>query len=174
VPLAVDEEAGPQLLEALIARSARLRCWVHGRTGWTAGRVEAFHACLGVSSSLCLGSSPVKAAAGPWSGSFRTGYTTGQIVAARPSHCESTRLRSSALASGACSTRSTTRSTFYLVLPVLTLTAGFPNLRCLTRTTLGFQPPPDYGSGAWGFEPLAAALIVIVGASSPYPRTVPH
>jgi hypothetical protein len=36
---------------------------------------------------------------------------------------------------------------FYLVLPGLTLTVGFPELRCLTRTTLDFRPPPDYGSG---------------------------
>src|SRR5215218_10502412 len=45
---------------------------------------------------------------------------------------------------------------FYLVLPAPTLTAGFPNLRCLYRTTLAFRPPPDYGSGGWGFESLAA------------------
>jgi hypothetical protein len=51
---------------------------------------------------------------------------------------------------GQCSTL------FYLVLPGPTLTAGFPNLRCLYRTTLAFQPPPDYGSGGWGFESLAA------------------
>jgi hypothetical protein len=27
---------------------------------------------------------------------------------------------------------------------------------CLSRTTLAFRPPPDYGSGGWGFESLAA------------------
>jgi hypothetical protein len=36
-----------------------------------------------------------------------------------------------------CSARSTTRSTFYLALPAPTLTVGFPELRCLSRTTLG-------------------------------------
>src|SRR5215211_2561440 len=45
---------------------------------------------------------------------------------------------------------------FYLVLPAPTLTADLPNLRCLYKTTLAFQPPPDYGSGGWGFESLAA------------------
>jgi hypothetical protein len=44
----------------------------------------------------------------------------------------------------------------YLVLPAPTLTAGFPGLRCLSRMTLAFRPPPDYGSGGWGFESLAA------------------
>jgi hypothetical protein len=36
------------------------------------------------------------------------------------------------------------------VLPCSTcasLTASFPGLRCLSRTTLAFRPPPDYGSG---------------------------
>jgi hypothetical protein len=47
----------------------------------------------------------------------------------------------------AWSARSTTRSMFYLVLPAPTLTAGFPELRCLSRMTLAFRPPPDYGSG---------------------------
>jgi hypothetical protein len=72
---------------------------------------------------------------------------------------ESTRLRSGALGCSACSARSTTRSMFCLVLPGLTLTAGFPELRQLSRTTLGFRPPPDYGSGGWGFESLAARSI---------------
>src|SRR5215204_3977111 len=48
---------------------------------------------------------------------------------------------------------------FYLVLPVPTLTADLPNLRCLYKTTLAFRPPPDYGSGGWGFESLAARTI---------------
>ena len=52
----------------------------------------------------------------------RMGRTTVQIIAARPGQCESTRLRSGALGFRACSARSTTRSTFYLVLPGLTLT----------------------------------------------------
>src|SRR5215217_5288628 len=39
------------------------------------------------------------------------------------------------------------RSMFYLALPGLTLTTGFPELCCLYRMTLGFRPPPDYGSG---------------------------
>jgi hypothetical protein len=60
---------------------------------------------------------------------------------------KSTRFRSGALSLWTCSARSTTRSMFYLVLPAPTLTAGFPDLRCLARTTLGFRPPPDYGSG---------------------------
>jgi hypothetical protein len=38
------------------------------------------------------------------------------------------------------------------VLPALTLTADFPELRRLARTTLAFRPPPDYGSGGWGFR----------------------
>src|SRR5215216_6289017 len=45
---------------------------------------------------------------------------------------------------------------FYLALPGPTLTAGFPELRCLYRMTLAFRPPPDYASGGWGFESLAA------------------
>jgi hypothetical protein len=45
----------------------------------------------------------------------------------------------------------TTRSTFCLALPVPTLTAGLPDLRCLTRTTLAFRQPPGYGSGGWGW-----------------------
>ena len=56
----------------------------------------------------------------------------------------------------ACFVRSTTRSMFYLALPGLTLTTGFPELRCLYRTTLALRPPSDYGSGGWGFESLAA------------------
>jgi hypothetical protein len=36
---------------------------------------------------------------------------------------------------------------FCLVLPASTLTAGFPELRCLYGMTLAFRPPPDYGSG---------------------------
>jgi hypothetical protein len=46
---------------------------------------------------------------------------------------------------------------FCLVLPGLTLTAGFPDLRCLTRTTLAFRPPPDYGSGGLAMAVLADA-----------------
>jgi hypothetical protein len=41
---------------------------------------------------------------------------------------------------------------FCLVLPGLTLTVSFPGLRCLSRMTLAFRPPPDYGSGAWGVD----------------------
>jgi hypothetical protein len=55
-------------------------------------------------------------------------------------------------AQSACSAWPTTRSTFYLVLPAPTLTVGLPELGCLSRTTLAFRPPPDYGSGgqpAW-------------------------
>src|SRR5215213_6477006 len=36
---------------------------------------------------------------------------------------------------------------FYLALPAPTLTAGFPELRCLSRRMLAFWPPSDYGSG---------------------------
>ena len=36
---------------------------------------------------------------------------------------------------------------FCLVLPALTLTTGFAELRWLSRMTLAFRPPPDYGSG---------------------------
>jgi hypothetical protein len=32
------------------------------------------------------------------------------------------------------------------------VTAGFPNPRCLYKTTLAFQPPPDYGSDGGGTE----------------------
>jgi hypothetical protein len=78
------------------------------------------------------------------------------VVAAPRPAWQSTRFRSGALSFPAWSARSTTRSTFYLALPGLTLTTGFPELRCLSRTTLGFRPPPDYGSGGWGFESLAA------------------
>jgi hypothetical protein len=66
---------------------------------------------------------------------------------------QSTRSKSGAHSRRACSVRSTTRSTFYLVLPARTLTAGFPNLRRLTRTTLGFRPSPDYGFGGWDSNP---------------------
>jgi hypothetical protein len=48
------------------------------------------------------------------------------------------------------------------ILPCSTcayLTAGFPEQRFFTRTTLAFRPPPDYGSGGWGFESLAARTI---------------
>jgi hypothetical protein len=58
---------------------------------------------------------------------------------------------------GVCSrstTRSTTRSTFYLVLPAPTLTACSPELRCLARTTLAFQPPQT--TDLAGFESLVA------------------
>jgi hypothetical protein len=72
---------------------------------------------------------------------------------------ESTRSKSGALSLRACSARSTTRSMFCLDLPGLTLTAGFPELRCLSRMTLGFRPPPGYGSGGWEFESLAARSI---------------
>jgi hypothetical protein len=41
---------------------------------------------------------------------------------------------------------STTRSTFCLVLPARTLTIDPPHQRYLSRTTLAFRPPPDYGS----------------------------
>jgi hypothetical protein len=50
--------------------------------------------------------------------------------------------------SAACLARSTTRSVTHLALPALTLTVGFPGLRCLTGTALGIRPPSDYGSGA--------------------------
>jgi hypothetical protein len=70
---------------------------------------------------------------------------------------ESTRFRSGALSGRPCLARSTTRSTFYLALPGLTLTAGFPDLRWLTRTTLAFWPPPAYGSGGLAMAVLADA-----------------
>src|SRR5215212_7257921 len=86
---------------------------------------------------------------------------------------QSTRLRSGPLGSSACSARSTTRSTFYLVLPASTLTAGFLKLRCLSRTTLAFQSPPDYGSGGqpdvlaaaahWGSVPVGHRCGVVNG-----------
>jgi hypothetical protein len=33
-----------------------------------------------------------------------------------------------------------------------------PNLRCLSRMTLAFWPPPDYGSGGWGLSLSGAGL----------------
>ena len=55
--------------------------------------------------------------------------------------------KSGALSCAACSARSTTRSTFYLVLPALAFTVGLPEQRHLAGTTLAFRPPSDYGSG---------------------------
>jgi len=46
---------------------------------------------------------------------------------------------------------------FCLVLPAPTLTGGFPELRCLSRTTLGFRPSPDYRSGGRAMAVLADA-----------------
>jgi hypothetical protein len=71
----------------------------------------------------------------------------------------------------ACFVRSTTRSMFYLALPGLTLTTGFPELRCLYRTTLALRPPSDYGSGGWGFESLAARQTRRSEAEAPCQRT---
>jgi hypothetical protein len=39
------------------------------------------------------------------------------------------------------------------------LTADLSYLRCLSGTALPFRPLPDYGSGGWGFESLAARSI---------------
>jgi hypothetical protein len=57
------------------------------------------------------------------------------------------------------------RSTFCLALPARTLTAGFPNLRCLARTTLAFRPPQttDLAMRPWRCWPmphLAVPLLV--------------
>jgi hypothetical protein len=92
---------------------------------------------------------------------------------------ESTRSKSGALSFPACSARSTTRSTFYLALPALTLTVGFPELRCLSRTTLAFRPPPDYGSGGqpgvvagaahWGPVPVGHRCRVVDGPAAGCP-----
>jgi hypothetical protein len=46
------------------------------------------------------------------------------------------------------------------VLPCATcayLNGQLPDLRCLSRTTLGFRQPPDYGSGGRRFESLGAS-----------------
>jgi hypothetical protein len=109
--------------------------------------VDAFHALLEGVEQVVHGFLPVVGSA-PWS-------TELPVWAVRPSRrssldrgsWKSTRFRSGALSCIACPARSTTRSTFYLVLPAPTLTAGFPELRWLYRTTLAFRPPPDYGSG---------------------------
>jgi hypothetical protein len=77
---------------------------------------------------------------------------------------QSTKPESGAPSPIACSARSTMRSTFYLVLPVVTLTASFPELRCLSKMTLGFRPPPDYGSGG-----LAMAVLADAAPCAPVP-----
>jgi hypothetical protein len=84
---------------------------------------------------------------------------------------ESTRSKSGALSFPACSARSTTRSTFCLALPAPTLTVGFPELRCFSRTALAFRPPPDYGSGARGRRTRLGGFQSL--DARPYRRQVP-